>query len=277
MAVLAGKVVIITGAGRGIGLSHARAFARAGARLVLNDYGTAPDGTGHDPSIAQAIADELGADVALANADDVSTRAGVESLMAAAIARFGQVDVLVHNAGFVNDSPIPEIDDLKWAASIKGLLGSTFLTVQAVSNHLVARKAPGQILATTSLIGIHGSAGLATYAAAKAGIIGFCKSASMELKPHNISVNVISPLAYTRLTEPMLADVPNAAELLAPDYIADVAVYLASPQAREITGQVIDVQGPRVALIRSVQGEGVAPTGGDRWTAQELHDRWSEF
>ncbi len=277
MGVLDGKVIIITGGGRGIGRAHALAFAKAGAQLVINDHGTAPDGTGHDPTVAAAVAAEIGGSNVLANDADVSTRAGVESLLQAAIARFGRVDGLVHNAGFVNDAAILELDDARWGAAIHGLLSSTYLMVQAVAKHLVSRGAPGQILTTTSLIGIHGGAGLPSYAAAKAGIIGYSKSASMELKPHNITVNVLSPLAYTRLTAPMLADVPNAADLLRPESIADVAVFLASPLAADISGAVVDVQGPRVALIHSNQGEGAVPAKGAQWTPEELRDRWSEF
>jgi NAD(P)-dependent dehydrogenase (short-subunit alcohol dehydrogenase family) len=277
MGILDGKVVIITGAGRGLGRAYALEFAKHGAKLVINDRGTEPNGIGHDAAVAAAVASEVGLDIALANDDDVSTRAGVDALMAAALARFGQVDVLVHNAGFVRDAAILDLDDETWTASINGLLTSTYMMVQAVAKHLISRNAPGQILATTSLIGIHGGAGLPTYAAAKAGIIGYCKSASMELKPHGIAVNVLSPLAYTRLTAPMFADVPNAADLLKPESIADVAVYLASPLASNITGTVVDVQGPRVALIRSTQAEGVVASRGPRWTPEELHERWSEF
>lgn len=277
MGILDGKVIVITGAGRGIGRAHALEFAAAGAQIVVNDCGTAPDGSGSDPSVAAAVAGEIGAERALANSDDVSTRAGVERLMAAALARFGRIDGLVHNAGFVNDAAVVDLDDARWEASLKGLLTSTFLMVQAVSRHLIERGAAGRILATTSLLGVHGAAGLASYTAAKAGIIGFCKSASMELKPHGIAVNVLSPLAYTRLTAPMFADVPNAAELLKPEAIAQVALYLMSPLAENITGEVVDVQGPRVSVLRTVQGESQMPNAGATWTPEELHERWASF
>jgi NAD(P)-dependent dehydrogenase (short-subunit alcohol dehydrogenase family) len=272
-----GKVVIVTGGGRGIGRAQAIAFAREGAKVVVNDRGTKPDGTGADPSVAADVASEIGS-AALANDDDVAHREGVERLMRTAIDRFGRIDVLVHGAGFLHDKPLLELDDASWEHSQAGLLRSTFLCVQGASRHMVARGGGGRIIVTSSIVGLVGSAGMPAYAAAKAGIYGLARVASMELKPNNITVNVLSPIAYTRLTKdlPVMANTPNASSLFAPEYVADVTLFLASDAAGEVTGNVVDVQGKQVSLMSMKQGAGILPKG-DRWTPAELRERWAEL
>jgi NAD(P)-dependent dehydrogenase (short-subunit alcohol dehydrogenase family) len=272
-----GKVVVVTGGGRGIGRAQALAFAREGAKVVVNDHGTKPDGTGEDPSVAADAAKEIGAN-ALASSDNVAHRAGVERLMRAAIDRFGRIDVLVHGAGFLRDKPLLELDDEGWEHSQAGLLRSTFLCVQGAAKHMVSRGGGGRIIVTSSIVGLVGSAGMPAYAAAKAGIYGLARVASMELKPNDITVNVLSPIAYTRLTKdlPVMATIPNASSLFAPDYVADVTLFLTSDAAADITGNVVDVQGKQVSLMSMKQGGGIQPKG-DRWTTAELRERWAEL
>jgi NAD(P)-dependent dehydrogenase (short-subunit alcohol dehydrogenase family) len=272
-----GKVAIVTGGGNGIGKAQAKAFAREGAKVVVNDLGTRTDGKGADGTVAEKVAAEIGPN-AMPSRDDVSTRDGVERLMATALARFGRVDVLVHAAGFLCDKPIVELDDEGWEHSQRGLLRSTFLCVQAAAKHMTARGGGGRILVTSSIIGLVGGAGMPAYAAAKAGIYGLARTASMELKSHGITVNVLSPIAYTRLTAdlPVMATVPNAASLFSPEYVADVTLFLASDDAADVTGTVVDVQGRQVSLMRMTQTASLAPEG-DRWTVKELRERWGEI
>jgi NAD(P)-dependent dehydrogenase (short-subunit alcohol dehydrogenase family) len=277
MGLFDGKVVVVTGGGNGIGRAQALAFAREGCKVVVNDRGTAPDGTGEDLSAAGRVATEIGND-ALANSEDVSRREGAERLMAAAVERFGRVDILVHAVGFLHDKPLLELDDASWELSQAGLLRSSFLCAQAAAKHMVARGGGGRILLTSSIVGLVGTAGLPAYAAAKAGIYGLARVASMELQPHSITVNVLSPIAYTRLTKdlPVMATVPNAETLFSPTYVADVTLFLASDAAADITGTIVDVQGKQVSIMRMAQGAGALPTG-DRWTPAELRERWAEL
>lgn len=277
MKILNGKIAIITGAGRGLGRAQAEAFAAAGAQVVLNDRGTGPDGLGHDPKIVQGVA--AGLPGALADDHDVTTREGAEALVQATIARFGRVDILLHNAGWVRDMPLLEVDDATFAASTEGLLNGTFRITQAVARQMVKQGHGGRILLTSSVVGLVGSAGLPSYGAAKAGIYGFGRVAAIDLQPHGITVNVLSPIAYTRLTAelPIMKSLPGAEKLFAPELVADVTTFLVSDEAGEITGAVVEVQGKQVSVLRMAQGLGGLPEADDRWTPAELKARWAEL
>lgn len=276
MGPLSGKVIIVTGGARGLGLAQAQAFCAAGASVLLNDRGTGPDGAGADPTLAEAAAASLPG--AVANTDDPCTRAGAERIVADAVARFGRVDGLLHNAGWVRDAPLLEVDDETFAFNTEGLLNGTFRITQTVARQMVAQGGGGRILLTSSIVGLVGSAGLPSYGAAKAGIYGFARVASMDLQPHGIAVNVLSPIAYTRLTAGLpIMQMPGAETLFAPSLVADVSTFLFSEAAAELTGAVVEVQGRQVSVVRMSQGVGALPESGDRWTLDELKARWSEL
>lgn len=279
MGHLEGKVAIVTGGGGGIGRAEALRLAEAGARVVVNDIGCAPDGSGRDPSVADAVVAEIEAagGEALASHDDVSSADEVDRMMRAAVARFGAVDALVTNAASFVDAPLVELSPGLFDRMMNTTLRGVVHCVHAVARHLVDRKAPGRILTTTSLAGLRGSPGLPLYSAAKAGVYGLTITAAQELKPHGVTVNTLSPIAWTRITAGPMAHIPNAAELLSPTFVADVALFLLSDLAADITGTVVEVQGQQVSVSRVLQTAGALPAAGARWTPEELARRWPEI
>jgi NAD(P)-dependent dehydrogenase (short-subunit alcohol dehydrogenase family) len=281
MGLLDGKVAAITGAGGGIGRAHALLFAREGARLVVNDLGGARDGSGSgSATMAQAVCDEIQAagGQAVPSYDDVSERAGAENVVKTAIDAFGQLDILVNNAGILRDKTLLKMEDAMWDLVVRVHLRGTYLCTQAAARHMTARGKGGRIINTSSVSGLIGNFGQANYSAAKAGIYGFTRTASMELKKHGITVNALAPVALTRLTEdlPMFKAIPGASELLAPEHIAPAALFLASELASDLTGQVLAVEGPRMYLFKMIQTDPVTARGG-AWSAAEIRDRWAEI
>lgn len=280
MGVLQGKVALITGAGRGIGRSHAIRCAREGARVVVNDTGCSPSGAGFDPGPANEVASEIRAagGEALADQHDVGKRGEVEALFGKAIERFGQVDLLVTNAGIVREGSIANITDEDWDAQLRTMLYGTFYCTQFFVRHLERRKAPGRVLMVSSQLGLLGAAHVAAYCSAKGAICAFGLTAAQELAPLGITVNILSPMAYTRMSAPLpLMDFPNAERVMSPDFCADVSAYLLSDDAAHISGRIVHVQGTQVSVFKIGPTDGVAPEAGDHWTPAELGRRWGEI
>ena len=279
---LQGKVAAITGSGGGIGRAYALLFARHGARVVVNDLGGARDGTGTDRSMADQVVEEIraaGGD-AIADHGDVSEPRGAETLIRRAVDTFGQLDIMVNNAGILRDKTLRKMTVEQWDAVIQVHLRGTFLCTQATARHLMDRGAPGRIINTTSVSGLKGNFGQANYAAAKAGIYGFTLTAAIELEKYRITVNAIAPIAHTRMTEdlPMMSAMPDAAELLAPERIAPAALFLASERAAEITGTVLAVEGARMYVYRMSQTPPILPADpAAGWSAEEIDTRWAEI
>jgi NAD(P)-dependent dehydrogenase (short-subunit alcohol dehydrogenase family) len=282
MGLLQGKVAAITGSGGGIGRAHALAFAREGARVVVNDLGGARDGTGADRTMADQVVQEIRAagGEAVADHGDVAEPDGAEGLVRRAVESFGQLDILVNNAGILRDKTLRKMTVEQWDAVIRVHLRGTFLCTQAAARHLIERSAPGRIINTTSVSGLKGNFGQANYAAAKAGITGFTLTAAIELVKHGITVNVIAPIAHTRMTEdlPMMSAMPDSVDLLAPERIAPAALFLASERAADITGVILAVEGPRMYIYRMSQTPAVLATDpATGWTAEEIDARWVEL
>jgi NAD(P)-dependent dehydrogenase (short-subunit alcohol dehydrogenase family) len=282
MGLLDGKVCAITGAGGGIGRAHALLFAKEGAKVVVNDLGGARDGSGSgsETMAAKVVAEiQAAGGQAVANYDDVSDRGGADNIVKTAIDAFGQLDVLVNNAGILRDKTMLKMDDAMFDLVVKVHLRGTYLCTQAAAKHMSERGKGGRIVNTTSVSGLLGNFGQANYSAAKAGIYGFTRTCAMELKKHNITVNALAPVALTRLTEdlPMIAALPNAKDLLAPEHIAPAALFLASDLAADITGQILAAEGPRMYLFKMIQTNAVTPKDGAHWTAQEIKERWKEI
>jgi NAD(P)-dependent dehydrogenase (short-subunit alcohol dehydrogenase family) len=281
MGLLDGKVAAITGAGGGIGRAHALLFAREGARVVVNDLGGARDGSGEgSTTMAQAVCDEIKAagGQAVPSYDDVSDRAGAENIVKTAVGEFGQLDILVNNAGILRDKTLLKMEDGMWDLVVRVHLRGTYLCTQAAAKHMAERGKGGRIVNTSSVSGLIGNFGQSNYSAAKAGIYGFTRTASMELRKYGITVNALAPVALTRLTSdlPMMQALPNAKELLAPEHIAPAALFLASELASDVTGQVLAVEGPRMYLFKMIQTNAVTAREGS-WTALEIKERWSEI
>ena len=280
MGLLDGKVAIITGAGGGIGRAHALAFAKEGAKVVVNDLGGDRHGGGKGAEMADAVVaaiKQAGGD-AVANYDSVTTREGADGMLWTALSRFGKVDILVNNAGVLRDKSFLNMSDADWNVVFDVHMKGTWFCSQAVARQLKIQGKGGRIINTTSVSGLMGNFGQANYSAAKAGIYGFTRTLSIELKKANVTVNAVAPIAFTRMTSdlPMLQAIPNAEEALAPEHIAPVALFLASDLSADITGTIVGVQGTKVSIYKMVETAGVMAKG-SAWTAQELRERWGEI
>src|SRR4051795_2999575 len=240
MSLFDGKVAIVTGAGRGIGRSHALLFASEGAAVVVNDLGGASDGEGNDNTPAQQVVDEITAKGgrAVANYDSVSSWKGAESMVQQAVDAFGGLDVLVNNAGILRDKMSFNMDESEWDSVIDVHLKGHFAPSRFAASHWRAQsKATGEpvngkIVNTASESGLYGNAGQVNYAAAKAGIASMTIVMARELERIGVRVNAIAPVARTRLTEALAGDAMNAKEgefdRFAPENVSAVVGWLAS-------------------------------------------------
>ncbi|MDX6286665.1 MAG: hypothetical protein QOG53_2150 [Frankiales bacterium] len=277
-----GRVVIVTGAGGGIGRSHALMFAREGAKVVVNDLGGSRDGSGSSTGPAQAVVDEITAagGTAVANTEDISTWDGAERLVNQAIETFGTLDVLVNNAGILRDKMLVNMSEEEWDAVVKVHLKGTFLPSRHAAAYWREKSKAGQevdarIINTTSPSGIFGNVGQTNYGAAKAGIATFSVIAAQELGRYGVSVNAIAPTALTRMTEDLEfvqllgAGKRDDYDPLAPENISPLVVWLGSSAARHVTGRVFSILGGKIAVAEGwVNGPSVERDG--YWTPGEL-------
>jgi NAD(P)-dependent dehydrogenase (short-subunit alcohol dehydrogenase family) len=282
MGICDGRVVVITGAGRGIGREHAIEFARQGAKVVVNDLGAEIDGSGSSAGPAGQVVDEIrgmGGE-AVANGDDVSDYEGAGRLIGAAIETFGTIDVLVNNAGILRDRMLVNMSIEEWDAVIRVHLRGTFAPTRHAVEYWRNRVKVGEtndarIINTTSPSGIYGNVGQTNYGAAKAGIASFTIIAAMELARYGVTVNAVAPAALTRMTEnlglgdPSVVRKPEDFDPLDPGNIAPLVVWLGSSESAEITGRVFNVQGDHISVAEGwVAGPGADK--GDRWDPAEL-------
>jgi len=279
-----GRVVIITGAGRGLGRAHALEFARQGARVVVNDVGASLDGTGTEGTGSGGPAGEVvdairaaGGD-AMANGDDVSTWDGAAALVRSAIERWGRLDTVVNNAGIVRDRMIVSMGEDEWDAVMRVHLKGTFAVTRHAVDHWRAQAKAGtpvaaRVINTSSGAGLAGSIGQANYSAAKAGIAAFTLVAAAELGRYGITVNAIAPIARTRMTEgvfvEMMAKPESGFDAMDPANISPLVAWLGSDDAGDVSGRVFELAGGRISVA---QGWMVGPEvdRGDRWDPAEL-------
>jgi NAD(P)-dependent dehydrogenase (short-subunit alcohol dehydrogenase family) len=257
-----GKVAIVTGAGRGIGRSHALLLASEGAAVVVNDLGGSADGGGSDATPAQQVVDEITTKGgrAAANYDSVSSWEGASRLLDQAVEQFGSLDVLVNNAGILRDKMSFNMDESEWDSVIDVHLKGHFAPSRFAASYWRAKSketgAPvnAKIVNTASESGLYGNAGQANYAAAKAGIASLTIVMARELARSGVRVNAIAPVARTRLTEGLAGDAMNAKEgefdRFAPENVSAVVAWLASDLSDGVTGQVVKVMGGQVQLLR---------------------------
>lgn len=257
MALLNGKVAIVTGAGGGIGRATALALAREGASVLVNDCGGARDGSGQSQAEADAVVAEIRANGGTAEPsyDNVGDERAAEALVASAVRHFGRLDVLINNAGILRDKTLLKLSLADWQAVLDVHLTGSFLCLRAAATKLKDQGQGGSIVNTTSVSGLVGNFGQANYSAAKAGIYGLTRTASVELQRFGIRVNAVAPLAKTRLTE----DLPlfeKIGDSLSPEHVAPVHVYLASDLSREVTGVTLAVAGARISQFKLVESAG---------------------
>jgi len=241
-----GKVAIITGAGGGLGRSHALDLAKRGALIVVNDLGGSTDGTGHSETAAQKVVDEITAagGEAVASYDSVATPEGGQSIVQTAIDSFGRIDIIINNAGILRDTSFKNMtpDQLNPVLDVH-LRGAFYVTQPAWQ--IMRDQGYGRIINTSSGAGIFGNFGQGNYGAAKMGLVGLTRVLAIEGAKNNIKVNAIAPVAKTRMTEELLG---AAADKLAPEFVTPVVTYLAH-QDCPVTGEVYSVGGGRVARI----------------------------
>jgi NAD(P)-dependent dehydrogenase (short-subunit alcohol dehydrogenase family) len=250
-------VAIVTGAGRGIGREHALSLARHGALVVVNDLGAGVDGSGEDASPAQQVVAEIEAagGRAITNGDDISSFDGAERLVRAAVETFGDLHVVVNNAGILRDRMMANMTEAEWDAVIKVHLKGTFAPAHFAAAYWRDRSKAGQpvdgrIINTTSVSGLYGNIGQSNYGAAKAGIAAFTVIGALELARYGVTVNAVAPVALTRMTENLQPTPPTdeEREIQSPRWIAPIVTWLASAESKGVTGRVFEASGRTLAI-----------------------------
>jgi NAD(P)-dependent dehydrogenase (short-subunit alcohol dehydrogenase family) len=249
-----GRVAIITGAGGGLGRSHALELARRGANVLVNDLGGAVDGSGSSQTSADRVVEEITAfgGMAAANHDSVATAEGGRAIVQAAIDAFGRVDILVNNAGILRDKAFHKMDDTMIQSVIDvHLTGALYVSQPAY--RLMREQGYGRIVNTSSASGLFGNFGQANYGSAKAGLAGLTRVLALEGASHGIKVNAIAPIAATRMTEDILGPL---ADKVSPDSVSPLVAYLAHEEC-SVNGHVYSVAGGRIARIFVAETHGV--------------------
>ena len=281
---LDGRVAIITGAGRGVGRGHAEFFASQGAKVVVNDVGGNPDGTGADASPAQQVVDEIVAagGEAVANHDSVTSWAGAEALVHQAVESFGNLHCVVNNAGILRDRMLVNMSEEEWDGVVAVHLKGTFCVSRFAAAYWREQSKDGaqvdrSIVNTTSTSGLFGSVGQTNYGAAKSAIATFSMIANGELQRYGVRVNCIAPTARTRLTEHigMMAPKDEGFDAMDPANISPFIGYLSSEGCR-INGRVFHVVGGTVNLFKPWEiVDSISKDG--RWTIEELATEADRF
>ena len=275
-----GRVVVVTGAGRGLGRAHALAFAAEGAMVVVNDLGVGLDGTPDPDSPAAQVVAEIRAagGEAVAHGGDIATAAGAASLIATALETYGRLDTLVNNAGYLRDRMLVNLDEDDWDAVMRVHMKGHFLPLKHAAAYWRAETKAGRtpvarIINTSSGAGLLGSVGQGNYSAAKAGIIGLTLVAAAELARYGVQVNAIAPAARTRMTEHTFAETMAAPgsgfDVMAPENVSPLVVWLGSGECAGVTGRVFEAEGGRITVMEGWRA-GPSVDKGARWGVGEV-------
>ncbi|MFG1279865.1 SDR family NAD(P)-dependent oxidoreductase [Xanthobacter autotrophicus] len=276
---LEGKVALVTGAGRGLGREHALALAAAGARVVVNDFGGSNTGEGSDAGPAAKVAAEIAAagGEAVPNTGSVGDWDEAAAMVAQAIDTFGGIDIIVNNAGINRVAALGQVAEQDWDLSNNVIAKGTFATINAAAAHWVAigPRAGRAVINTASPAALHPAPAISVYSAAKAAVVSLSQAAALELAPLGVRVNVIAPMARTRMLE---GAPPEIMDLMAPragfdpnlpEHVAQLVVYLAGPLCR-FTGRVFGGWGDQVFLFKEWDAAFQAGNNGVKWTSETL-------
>jgi NAD(P)-dependent dehydrogenase (short-subunit alcohol dehydrogenase family) len=271
MGLLDGKVAVITGSGGGLGRAHALLLASEGAKIVINDLGGTRDGAGKGSAMADAVVKEIKdkGGQAAANYDNVATAEGGQGILKTALDAFGQVDILINNAGILRDKTLIKTEEADWDSVIAVHLRGTYCVTRPIFTHMKERGQGGVIVNTSSTSGLIGNFGQCNYGAAKAGIAGFTRCLAQEGAKYRIRVWGLAPVAFTRMTADLMGGEQNqqAAENLDPAKVSQAVLYMVSELSGDKTGKFLFVSGGRVAELKVVGPQGMRKEG---FTAHDI-------
>ncbi|BBZ35980.1 SDR family oxidoreductase [Mycolicibacterium confluentis] len=267
------RVVVVTGAGGGLGREYALTLAKEGAAVVVNDLGGARDGTGAGSAMADQVVEEIKAagGRAVANYDSVAESAGAENIVKTALDEFGKIDGIVSNAGILRDGTFHKMTYDNWDSVLKVHLYGGYNVVRAAWPHF-REQGFGRIVVATSTSGLFGNFGQANYGAAKLGLVGLINTLAQEGAKYDIKANAVAPIAATRMTEDILP--PEVLKNLTPEYVAPVVAYLCTEEVPD-TASVFIVGGGKVQRTALFQNEGVTFTAPP--SVDDIASRWSEI
>ncbi|MGD9622730.1 MAG: SDR family oxidoreductase [Mycolicibacterium sp.] len=267
------RVVVVTGAGGGLGREYALTLAREGASVVVNDLGGARDGTGAGSAMADEVVKEIrdAGGRAVANYDSVAEPEGGASIIKTAIDEFGKIDGVVSNAGILRDGTFHKMEFGSWDAVLKVHLYGGYNVIRAAWPHF-RENSFGRVVVATSTSGLFGNFGQANYGAAKLGLVGLINTLAQEGAKYNIKANAVAPIAATRMTQDILP--PEVFEKLTPEYVAPVVAYLCSEEVPD-TASVFIVGGGKVQRTALFQNAGV--TFSEVPSVDDVAARWGEI
>lgn len=267
------RVVVVTGAGGGLGREYALLLARSGARVVVNDLGGARDGSGAGTAMADGVVEEIGnaGGSAVANYDSVATEEGAHAVVQTAVREFGSVHGVVNNAGILRDKAFHKMSPEEWETVLRVHLFGGFHVTRAAWPHF-REQGHGRVVMAASTSGLYGNFGQSNYGTAKNGLVGLVNTLAIEGRKHGILANAVAPIAATRMTEDVAP--PEVLEKLSPGLVAPVVGYLLTDECND-SGAVLVAGGGQVHRVQLYQSKGVQLAGEP--TIGEVAERWNEI